>query len=855
MKATAQIFISYAQEDREKVESLYQKLSDVGFKPWMDTKDILPGEGWESKIQEAIQRSDFFLVCLSASSVDKRGSIQKEIKQALKIWQEKLDNDIYLIPVQLEDCQVPGSLRDFQGVNLFKENGWARLVKAIQTGMKRLTKEESTPPPHSPTLVPEVEEHQVLQQHENLESITEPTTQIVLIIEMELKDFDATQQRWLQYALAKFLDISPDSVQTTSMQKTSSVKVTIELPRQSAERLLNAHERKDSELVERLAPLVLLDLHVQSLETAGFEWNPFSEIDAKDEPYLGEYFIYPVGFEELLAKNSAVLYTPRGGGKTASKRMVERLCAAGDVPDKIFSVTYDNFEEVLERAERGLDSITARMHVEAILRNGLLLLFDHLVQNPELTDTFENWMYLRAFIKQFTDCLAGYRLNQALQETGVTKKNILEALAHDNLDGLLANVAEDYHLHVRFIATLLKETTNEISLDKLGPTKLLKTFYDLVKAAGFDTLFVLIDNVDGLPETDGNPQACVRLLSALVGTASLMSLSGVFFKFFLPLDTEPLLDRFRAFNIRRIRPVKVDWSDEKLHQVLQARLMAATQKSRSPIITSLDMVSEARLRGKIDNELIKYSKTPRDLVRLGGEVFKAYVRQIPVKEQITVEELELALKPERDKEQALKRRERRRLVRLWGGVSLAALFALISLLTYLPFLLPLHTPVADVPHTSLAVFTSYPCFLLVGDDGKIDVTVTNSGAAEIANIRTRPVFTPDRHIQFPEGNIAKFDLLEAGNSSTKGISFRPLEACLLQFDLEVLIRGGTRRVVEGSMIRVMPIPNVVKYLVKSFLLSLVSVIVSGLPRLIYQLISEMVRKLTSPQTTVNEGNE
>ncbi len=136
----AQIFLCYAREDRGKVESLYQRLSDAGFKPWMDIKNILPGERWELAVKKAVRRSDFFLACLSAHSVDKRGWIQREIKEALDIWQEKLEDDIYLIPVRLEDCEVLESLCVFQWVNLFEEDGWTRLVKAIQVGMGRRAK-------------------------------------------------------------------------------------------------------------------------------------------------------------------------------------------------------------------------------------------------------------------------------------------------------------------------------------------------------------------------------------------------------------------------------------------------------------------------------------------------------------------------------------------------------------------------------------------------------------------------------------------------------------------------------------------------------------------------------------------
>jgi hypothetical protein len=134
------IFLSYAREDQEKVEKLYQNLSSEGFKPWMDRKDIYGGEEWRFSIQKAIRDSDFFLVCLSSSSVGKRGFLQVEIKKALDIWQEKLVGDIYLIPVRLEDCEVPELLRDFQWVDLFEEGGWARLVKAIKVGMERKSK-------------------------------------------------------------------------------------------------------------------------------------------------------------------------------------------------------------------------------------------------------------------------------------------------------------------------------------------------------------------------------------------------------------------------------------------------------------------------------------------------------------------------------------------------------------------------------------------------------------------------------------------------------------------------------------------------------------------------------------------
>ncbi len=132
------IFLCYARKDQERVEELYNKLSYAGFNPWMDTKDILPGEDWKRILIKAIRESPFFLACLTNNSVNKRGVIQEEIKEALEVWRQKLESDIYLIPVRLEDCKVPESLTKFQWVDLFKNKGFERLKKSIKAGRERL---------------------------------------------------------------------------------------------------------------------------------------------------------------------------------------------------------------------------------------------------------------------------------------------------------------------------------------------------------------------------------------------------------------------------------------------------------------------------------------------------------------------------------------------------------------------------------------------------------------------------------------------------------------------------------------------------------------------------------------------
>jgi len=131
------VFLSYARDDQDAVKLIYTKLQAEGYSPWMDQFDILPGENWERSIRNAIQKADFFLIFLSPYSVNRRGVLQKEIRAALDAWNTMLASDIYLIPVRLGDCSIPGELSDFQWVDIFDTSGWNKLLSAIKVGLKR----------------------------------------------------------------------------------------------------------------------------------------------------------------------------------------------------------------------------------------------------------------------------------------------------------------------------------------------------------------------------------------------------------------------------------------------------------------------------------------------------------------------------------------------------------------------------------------------------------------------------------------------------------------------------------------------------------------------------------------------
>lgn len=107
------VFISYAREDFEFAKDFYEHLEINNFKPWMDKKKLLVGQKWEVQIMNELRLSDFIIILLSKTSVAKRGFVQREFKYALKYAEEKLNTDIYILPIKIDDCEVPEELSQF----------------------------------------------------------------------------------------------------------------------------------------------------------------------------------------------------------------------------------------------------------------------------------------------------------------------------------------------------------------------------------------------------------------------------------------------------------------------------------------------------------------------------------------------------------------------------------------------------------------------------------------------------------------------------------------------------------------------------------------------------------------------
>ena len=124
-------FLCQSSGDKDAVRALYARLKVDGFTPWLDEEDLVGGQDWDAEIKKAVKNSHVVIVCLSNTSVNKTGYVQKEITAALDAADLRPEGTIYIVPVRLEECDVPERLAHIHYLDLFRADGYEKLVKAL----------------------------------------------------------------------------------------------------------------------------------------------------------------------------------------------------------------------------------------------------------------------------------------------------------------------------------------------------------------------------------------------------------------------------------------------------------------------------------------------------------------------------------------------------------------------------------------------------------------------------------------------------------------------------------------------------------------------------------------------------
>lgn len=121
MSQYPKIFISHSEYDTKIAIRLYQDLKKAGALPWMEKSDLLPGQNRENTVRLAIKKSDYAIILISSQSVKQRGFVHKQRKFAMDVHDEVPESGIFVIPVRVDDCEIPIGLENLCPTDLFPE--------------------------------------------------------------------------------------------------------------------------------------------------------------------------------------------------------------------------------------------------------------------------------------------------------------------------------------------------------------------------------------------------------------------------------------------------------------------------------------------------------------------------------------------------------------------------------------------------------------------------------------------------------------------------------------------------------------------------------------------------------------
>jgi hypothetical protein len=102
------VFVSHASDNKAFVDRLVADLAARAVPVWYDKFDLRVGESIPGGINEGLSSSKYFLIVLSKASVTSRW-VAEELNAAM--IEQIARGGTFLLPVLLEDCEVPPLLR------------------------------------------------------------------------------------------------------------------------------------------------------------------------------------------------------------------------------------------------------------------------------------------------------------------------------------------------------------------------------------------------------------------------------------------------------------------------------------------------------------------------------------------------------------------------------------------------------------------------------------------------------------------------------------------------------------------------------------------------------------------------
>ncbi|MBD3308317.1 hypothetical protein GF348_18200 [candidate division KSB3 bacterium] len=347
----------------------------------------------------------------------------------------------------------------------------------------------------------------------------------------------------------------------------------------------------------------------------GFRSSPFESQTATQES--PEVWIPPPSFERILGNaqepQSILVFAPRGGGKTACRRLIEYYCssqvgvgASIEVGGRVLAVPYDNFSEACRRILNG-QAVGESWHVGQVLRHALQALITYTHESSAVTERFK----------------------QKVEE--------LRPACRQELYAIMNTYRPAWPSQIEDLQKLFPGCTETPSLQNhpgLGEIDHLERFTALVcdsgnRGLGFDALYVLIDSLDSDSNMANlNQDAVLKLILPLITNRRLMSgIQKMAMKCFLPKEIRKRLLKNEAMHNMGIPEADIDWQRQNTGDILCRRLLNYKNDRNNSSFTRIEELCGPGLRA-IEDLLFTVAKgNPRSIIRLCDFMVEAHVKR------------------------------------------------------------------------------------------------------------------------------------------------------------------------------------------------------------------------------------
>lgn len=369
------------------------------------------------------------------------------------------------------------------------------------------------------------------------------------------------------------------------------------------------------------------------IKSLGFEEDPFRYFNADQEDRLDKYFVSPPYFESLWGDpkkpESHVILAPRGGGKSAQRRMIEERGWKEDV----FIITYDQF---FTTNLKSLEDADLSYHLRNLNKLALITYFSHLA----------NWDYFsggifsadeKRFLTKMVDIYLGDVDMMTIKEvvhSSQTLPSKIKKWWNDNLPlvGVLSAV-----IKMKFGLDIGKPSKFEQLTINEDPLTHFRTILALTKRLNTESCYILIDKVDETELTGNDPSKSYEMIKALIKDLNFINSKDFSIKFFL----WDALENHYAQDARqdRVQEFRLEWKYDELCNMIDRRLTAYSDGR----ITALNQIFEIDSID-INRIIISFSNnSPRNVIRILQDTMDEQVR-LNTSKKVQLASLDLGIK-------------------------------------------------------------------------------------------------------------------------------------------------------------------------------------------------------------------